>query len=245
MYLLLSGEGVGDIGGKNNAAEFMAGPMAVMVDHLLGRLQGYEFSYLDLNNESVEYVSETELTQGAQELKAHRKSPSLPGRKNRSETLYYRRNARVFAIRAKEKAAECNDQVVAVLFRDADGTASAGRGDWQAKWDSMLAGFDDEGFSYGVPMIPKPKSEAWLLCALSKDYQHCDALESESGNDNAPHSLKTQLARVLAGEVSAQGIADRVREHNIDVCRIDMPSFNQFKCRLTDVVRSIVGRGPA
>jgi len=43
----------------------------------------------------------------------------------------------------------------------------------------------------GVAMIPKPKSEAWLLCALkNKPYESCEKLEDRSGNDDSPNSLK-------------------------------------------------------
>ena len=47
---------------------------------------------------------------------------------------------------AKERAKEIDDEVVAVLFRDSDGTASAGRGQWNDKREAMLDGFDEEGF---------------------------------------------------------------------------------------------------
>ena len=43
----------------------------------------------------------------------------------------------------------------------------------------MLDGFAEENFSRGVPMIPKPKSEAWIICALrSNPYEGCESLES-------------------------------------------------------------------
>jgi len=59
----------------------------------------------------------------------------------------------------------------------------------------MLNGFAHEGFDSGVPMLPNPKSEAWLLCALKKPrpYQDCDRIEAGSGNAAAPDSLKAQL----------------------------------------------------
>ncbi len=63
--------------------------------------------------------------------------------------------------------------VIAVLFRDSDGTASSGRGLWEDKRKSIEDGFGEAGFDYGVPMIPKPKSEAWLLCAFH-GYQRGD-----------------------------------------------------------------------
>jgi hypothetical protein len=62
---------------------------------------------------------------------------------------------------------------------------------------SMLTGFEVEHISTGVPMIPKPKSEAWILCALRNNYQHCAKLEDESGNDRSPNPLKQQLEDYL------------------------------------------------
>ncbi len=39
---------------------------------------------------------------------------------------------------AKERPAFSDDKVIAVLFRDGDGTQSSGRGEWKAKYQSML-----------------------------------------------------------------------------------------------------------
>jgi hypothetical protein len=100
---------------------------------------------------------------------------------------------------------------VAVLFRDSDGTASADRGLWQDKWNSIIQGFSDEEFECGVPMIPKPKSEAWIICSVKENpYQGCGALESRSGNDNSPNSLKRELAEILDGRPSREQLCEMV-----------------------------------
>jgi len=214
--------------------------MAVMVDQLVEQAQGYDFSHLEAAG-CVGFVHKSTLSAGAVELRRNRKSIKMPGKKSKKETAYYRNNARVLARLALKKATERNDGVMAVLFRDADGTASADRGHWQDKWDSMLKGFSDEGFEYGVPMIPMPKSEAWLLCALEKDYQHCVTLESESGNDAAPNALKGRLSdcQQSEGGVSAVALTDKVTDRWVDVAQINMPSFNAFKQRLAAVVRDM------
>jgi len=245
VHLLLSGEGVSDMGRccaaqqECEAADFSAGPLAVMVDQLVEQQQGYDFSHLETGR--VGFVHKSALSAGADELKRNRKSFKMPGKKSRKETVYYRNNARVLARLASRKAAELNDDVIALLFRDADGTASAGRGHWQDKWDSMLKGFCDEGFEHGVPMIPMPKSEAWLLCALERCYQHCESLESESGNDHSPNALKGRLSELLRGDVSAVSLANKVRDRRVDINQMDMPSFNAFKQRLAGVVSEIIG----
>jgi hypothetical protein len=87
-------------------------------------------------------------------------------------------------------------------------------------------------------MVPKPKSEAWLLCATKiNPYQHCAALENESGNDDSGRpSLKDQLSTVLGGNSDTENLNQRVTDRIIDIQQIDMPSFNTFKVDLQRAV---------
>lgn len=246
MYLLLSGEGVGDmgscrLGGSCEHQDFEEGPMAIITDQLLG-LFHYDVSHLDSG--LVGFVSEKHLA--ANKLPAKRRAMSLPGKKRPPETQYFYENARALAALAKTRSVQVKAPVIAVLFRDADGTASAGRGNWQHKRASMIAGFEAEDFALGVAMMPKPKSEAWLLCATQQNsYQHCARLEDESGNDASPHSLKKQLAAVLDGADSRADINCLLRDKTIDVTRIDMPSFNVFKDDLKRAVERAQAAGKA
>ena len=244
MHLLLSGEGAMDMGVCHSglkqceSSDFQIGPMSWLVDQLVGDSQGYEFSYLQ--NACFSYVSESFLAENKQ--KPAKKAMNLRGRKRPPETQYFYENARALAVEAKQKADDLNDTVIAVLFRDADGTASAGRGHWKHKRDSMINGFQAEGFEFGVPMIPKPKSEAWLLCAVKENpYQACGGLEDESGNDSAEHPLKAQLSAALNGKDSIDEINDMLLKGSIDVHQIDMLSFNAFKDNLKEVVKSAIG----
>lgn len=240
MYLLLSGEGPSDIGVCYPAAEycdadtFRPGPMAWLVDQWVERCQGYELSYLESG--LVRFAAK-------QHLVRHKHTPAgktmrLRGKKKPGETAYYFYNARALARCAVALANDVNDRVIAVLFRDADGTSSAERGEWQAKYDSMMAGFAAENFDDGVAMIPKPKSEAWLLCALKPQspYQHCARLEDESGNDRSPNSLKNQLSQALNGKTSTDELAELAKLGGIEWERIDLPSLDAFKNRLAEVV---------
>lgn len=246
MHLLLSGEGPSDIGVCYPAAEacrveaFKPGPMAWLVDQWVERVQGYEFSHLQAG--LVSFVSKQHLI--ATRPSAVKKPSRLPGKKRAKETGYYFNNARALAQCAKELAAEIGDGVIAVLFRDSDGTASAGRGDWQTKYDSILEGFEAEGFSYGIAMMPKPKSEAWLLCALKPDspYQHCAGLEQASGNDDSPNALKKQLDAALQGQTSADELAETAKDGNIQWENIDMPSLDVFKHRVEEVVSRVLSK---
>ena len=156
--------------------------MAVIADHVIEKKLG--FSALDTFY--CGYISEHYLSSRAVELKAAKKSLGLPGKKRGKETRYYFNNARILSRIAKEQEVESNDEVIGVLFRDSDGTASAGRGLWEEKRQSMLDGFDEEKFSKGVPMIPKPKSEAWLICALKKHAYQNSALSQNC----QPHATR-------------------------------------------------------
>lgn len=245
MYLLLSGEGPGDIGvcypanDSCDRAGFREGPMATIVDQLIEVFQQYEMSHLECD--LVSYVSESYLSDNKRPTR--KKSMSLKGKKKPAETRYYFENARVLASVAKAKSAEVGDQVIAILFRDSDGTASAGRGDWQDKRDSMIKGFEEESFDLGVAMIPRPKSEAWLLCAVKDNpYQHCASLEDWSGNDRGSNPLKAQLERALGGASGRDSINQLVVDRTIDINRIDMPSFNTFKEDLKRAVDVALGR---
>ena len=247
MYLLLSGEGLSDIGACNPSSDscdrdtFQEGPMAIVVDQLVALFQGYDMSHLETMR--VSYVSEGYLAKN--KPKPGPKSIALRGKKRPIETTYFYRNARALAIAAKAKKSDVNDDVIAILFRDSDGTASAERGLWESKRNSVIEGFKAEDFDHGVAMIPKPKSEAWILCATkSNKYQHCSNLELESGNDKSPNSLKSQLSDSLRGNTSVDDINHLLNSREIDIEQIDMPSFNAFKQDLEDVVRLAVGGAP-
>ncbi|WP_165728190.1 hypothetical protein [Pseudoalteromonas sp. 31A1] len=240
MYLLLSGEGVGDIGvcklpaDRCERNDFSEGPMTLIIDQLIGIFLGYEMSHLE--TERVSYVSKAYLK--SNKLPPMKKAMSLKGKKKPPETKYYFENARILASIAKTKSIEVDDKVVAILFRDSDGTASAGRGDWVDKRNSMIQGFRAETFDLGVPMVPKPKSEGWLLCATKDNtYKDCEALEDESGNDDSGReSLKDQLAASLDGDINRDSLNKLIIEKVIDIEKIDMSSFNIFKEDLQNAV---------
>jgi len=239
MYFLFSGEGATDLGfglpGTLIAEgdQYHHGPMTVFADRIIESRHGYS----PLESECCGYVSEHDVAARGHELKSARKMLALPGAKVPKETRYFFNTARLLARFARDKGAERYDDVVAVLFRDSDGTASAGRGLWPDKRKSMLDGFAEEDFLRGVPMIPKPKSEAWIICALKADpYAACDPLEDRSGNDRSPNSLKGELERLLGEPATGELLLSKIEDGSIDCHRITMPSFLSFRERLEEVV---------
>jgi len=248
MYLLLSGEGPSDIGscsvdtgGICDSQHFQPGPMAWFVDQWAEEFQGFGFSHINFGR--VGFVSEKALSGHCKKNSGGRKIP-LTGKRRNQETGYFFQNARGLGEFAQKLAEEQQESVVAVLFRDSDGTASAGRGIRRQKVESVQNGFQAVGFHHGVPMIPNPKSEAWLLCAVKprSPYQHCGVLEAMSGNDKAPNPLKDQLEAALGEYPSAERLSEMVRGKQIDVSRIEMPSLQEFKDSLSLAVQVAVAR---
>lgn len=239
MYFLFSGEGPTDLGLCDSGADlcegktFDHGPMAIIVDQIVEAKHGKSF----LGGKHYGYVSKHTLVERASELKAIKNAVRLPGKKRPKETLYFFNNARAFARIAIDREQERNEEVAAILFRDSDGTVSAGKSLWKDKWQSMMKGFKEEGFDRGVPMIPKPKSEAWIICAVkSNPYLGCEALEDRSGNDNSPNSLKRELEEILGEPASKDTLNPMVSSRRIDFKRIKMPSFKTFRNRLEEVI---------
>ena len=238
MYFLFSGEGPTDLGlCVDNAPtcegdKYQHGPMTVMVDQIVE--QRHQYSLLETGHYG--FVSRRTLVDRAHELKAARKGLRLPGKRRAKETRYFFNNARVLARIAGERQGVLKDDVVAVLFRDSD-TASAGRGIWVDKRKSMLDGFKEEGFGRGVPMIPRPTSEAWLLCTLKKNrYQGRAVLEDPTSSSNSPHSLKRELEELHGRAPSREDLTQMVTARIIDIERVDMPCFSAFRSRLEEVV---------
>lgn len=236
MIVVLSGEGPSDLGTCNNAQgmcrkpEFVHGPMTVLVDkeiecHL-------RYSMLDVTPERYIYLSEERLRELEQQRKQNRRSVSLVGKKQAQETGYFYINAWMLGEEAQRLALAEEDRAIAVLFRDCDGTRSAAASLWQDKWQSMRNGFDRSPLGLrGVPMLPKPKSEAWLLCAVQNNYQHCQPLEDLSGNDAVAGSAKALLDHAMHGNASTQEQVTWLADNGFDHAAVAsmMPSYNQFK----------------
>jgi hypothetical protein len=244
MIFLLSGEGASDIGQYDHQHRFSPGPMTYLIDQLVRQYRG---GYSFLEHEDVIFMHKTALTEQSKSL-ACKHRPRLPGRarKVKKETAYFFRNAWALGLVAKRISDERDQPVIAILFRDADGTVSSGRGNYADKRASMERGFAqvEHDRSKGVPMIPQPKSEAWLLCAIKNPpYQHCNQLETASGNDSSPHSLKKQLAQQLGCPADSAVMIEKIQQGNIDPMKIHMPSMQDFKLSLESCLNSTLFLG--
>ncbi len=202
-----------------------------------------EWGFSPADSGTMLFLSESELGRLTRGLRG---GFALPDRDRGQETAYFFKNARAIARLAKQIWQSGKTPIGAVLFRDADGTNSDDRSQRADKVNSMRSGFLAEGYEYGVPMVPQPKSEAWLICALqTQPYQNCARFEEISGNDNSPDSAKKQLTAIQdviqdAHPRGADDLADLVVAGVVDVQRIDMLSFNEFKDRMTKVARAML-----
>lgn len=245
MKLMLSGEGPTDIGRTRLAPGgpvFEPGPMTEILDWLID--DQLQFSPLELDQMGAQCVRH--LTEG--EL-AYADVPTrpklLPGTVRPQGEAGTTAHAYALGCLARAAAVAAQEPVVAVLFRDSDGTRSAHRTVWQGKVEAINQGFQLANFDAGVAMVPRPKSEAWLLCALKANpYQHCGSLEDAPGNDSSPNALKPRLAvQMGVANPSADEQADWVRTGLVDPTQIDMPSFNVFADRLEDVLNQVTAPG--
>ncbi len=242
MKLLISGEGKSDLGECNNSqgqcsdGDFNRGPMAVWLARLWEGLLCYNL--LD-TPEAVVYMSEHALAQKAKQSPERMKRQR--GKKQEAETGLFFSNARQLGLMAQQLATSNQTPVMAVLFRDTDGTRSAPGQMWQTKWKSIVDGFASVSFEFGVPMLPKPKSEAWLLCA-GQTAQHSHArLEDISGNDDAPNSAKEQWDALMGGRQTAAQEADWCANNPADWDNLlTMPSFKAFYDRFHQVADAII-----
>lgn len=242
MKLLISGEGPSDIGTCNNSlgvcmdGDFSPGPIAIWLKRLWESLAGYDL--LETPG-AIVFVNKKTLAQDAKQSSG--RMQALRGKNKQAETGLYFSNTKQLGLRAKALSQDDDVPVMAVFFRDTDGTQSASDQVWRTKWYSMLDGFKAAEFDFGVPMLPKPKSEAWLLCATQQGNHSHAALEQISGNDDSPNSAKGQLDHVFGGHLSALELSDWCENHPIEWTQLNtMPSFKAFFERFHAVANAIL-----
>lgn len=242
MRWLLSGEGPTDLGRCTNARgrcegdDFQPGPMTVLVAQLAEPF--LKFDLLEYKD-SLHFISETVLCEQAKAM-PRRMQPARSKKKD-AETSYFFGNAMTLGRIANEMRQASEEPLIAVLFRDSDGTRHPSPALWETKLKSMQDGFRAAAYELGVPMVPRPKSEAWLIGAASPLRLQCSELEDLPGNDASPHSAKSRLDATLGRHLSAEELCEWLKGHPVDApCtqRLStMPSFKAFHDDLTDAIR--------
>lgn len=247
MILLLSGEGSTDLGScdlslsqcsNDISGHFLYGVLTHIIDIIFNSEMGYSLQDIP---DTIYYIDKSLLTVNSKASSFGRNLNNMRGVKKSPETGYYYNNAKALGLMASELQKDKECPVIAILFRDSDGTRSASNNDWQVKYNSMVQGFCSAHCETGIPMLAKPKSEAWLLAACKDNpYQHCHLLEEESGNDDSVNSLKDQLAAKIGCAPSSQTLLNWIKDINYDYETVakQMPSFNAFYQRFIELLHT-------
>ncbi len=245
--LLVFGEGPTDMGRSRNAQPYAhgddldVGPMLRLAHRLLLRhLPDWNADLFDIQQEQAipsVLVAAAEMT--AQVKNGAKKFPS---KKTKSGYLIHSKRAAVLGQLAQQTESQTAAQL-AIYFHDTDGTNSEPHNP-QDLVQAINEGFRASGFAeQGIAMIPQPTSEAWLICSCKPDaYQHCAQLETQlSGNDRSPERApKLVLGQHLGNTNYHRGDLWPV-VNAIDLDRMDMPTFNQFRSDLCQGIEQVCG----
>lgn len=232
MYFILAGEGASDLGTKDNG-QIHKGAMTHIIDSIA--LVNYQALPL------YEMLSEGEVKRL---IKNDRRNTMPQGKEHKPHENTF--------LRAKYLGTYANGyedgEYGVVYFKDSDGTRSAPKELWKKIVKAMQAGFNASKNKNCVPMVPRPKSEAWLMGYYQKNlpgqavYNDCGRFEDCSGNDSSPNALKKQLRTALNTTGDVYDLITENEIYSIDWPKIDMPSFNLFRKRLENVLAAMNGR---
>lgn len=245
--LLVFGEGPTDMGRSRNAQAYAhgddleVGPMLLLAHRLLGRhLPDWNADLFDLQQENA--IPSALVAKAEMATKTRAGKFKLLSKDVKQGYLIHSKRAAVLGELAQQSGSLTEAQL-AIYFHDTDGTNR----DPHDPNDLVLAvneGFRAAGFaSQGVAMVPQPTSEAWLICSCKPDaYQHCAQLETQlSGNDRSPaRAPKLVLGHHLGNPNYHRGDLLPV-VNSIELDRLDMPTFNQFRDDLKQGIRNLCG----
>lgn len=223
MFFHLLGEGASDLGySKDNP-----GPLVHALDCLAKEKTDVPFEY--------DYVSDDDLKEATKN--SFPKKMLYRGKKRTYPNL-------IFIQRTAEglgSIARKTDNCGSVFFHDCDFTRSEVKSPddyYRQMVVSIENGFAQADYHNGVAMVPKPRSESWLLCRYQETpYHNCKRFEDLPGNDASEKSGKKKLAEFF--HCPENQIYERINADDIEWNRIDAPSFVFFKNRFQHVVERL------
>ncbi|AWA05530.1 hypothetical protein [Aeromonas hydrophila] len=245
--LLAFGEGPTDMGRSRNAQAYVhgddleVGPMLRLAHRLLGRhLPDWNADLFDLQQEHA--IPSVLVAKAEMATKTRAGKFKLLSKEVKQGYLIHSKRAAVLGELAQQSGSLTEAQL-AIYFHDTDGT-NRDPHDPHDLVQAVNEGFRAAGFAgQGVAMVPQPTSEAWLICSCKPDaYQHCAQLETQlSGNDRSPaRAPKLVLGHHLRNPDYHRG--DLLPVVNaIELDRLDMPTFNQFRDDLKQGIRNLCG----
>ncbi|MHC1711702.1 MAG: hypothetical protein AB9872_06110 [Solidesulfovibrio sp.] len=242
MIIFLSGEGPTDFGCCDiereycNDSYFKPGPMAVIISQIV---YSY-FKYSPLECENIYLVPRKCLSHFKRPSPSKPKSLLSPTKPKGS--IYFEANARAFtrAIRSiinrLSTSSPINEQeCVAILYRDNDGSHSTPKTTLSDKIKSITRGFKLENFDRGIAMIPRPLGEVWLICAINRlTTSEASRLEMRSPHPHAEHPLKHELKQTIKDkfgpdyECNRETLTNLLLENSISYTDIQSQVFLDF-----------------
>lgn len=228
---ILCGEGPTDL--YYNEIDQKQGPLKDCVDQLL------DFFWDNRNYLLFKQVSRTEISL-SDKGKPEKKTSIVRGAKNKFPNHHFiAASAKCLVQKAEETAMEYEEPQKwgVIYFHDLDANTKATVDEiYNAYMKAMNDGFESVFFPYGVPMIPKTRSESWLLCLLDSDGgKNAKYFEDLPMSDKSPNSGKKVLAAKL--NVSEDESYSRIEEKRDSFmwASLQAPSFLVFRDRLKTV----------
>ena len=231
MKCLLLGEGPSDLGVNDDYSEprFQKGPMTLVIDFLALKKDVREIEY--------ELLSRGDVSRGIKKCK--RQIASRPKNVDQRLRAIYHSAWYVGALANK------SGKDAVVYFHDPDHTNSEPANTAARMEVAMEVGFNLAEYKYGVPMIPVPRSEAWLLAYFQKGldkqtaYNKAARFENLPANDDSANSAK-KLLQIAVGAKAEGDVYPKIMEEfsDIDWTLVDMPSYNRFRTHLESVIEA-------
>ena len=216
------------------------GPLKDCVDQLL------DFFWDNRNYIQFKQVSRPEVSQSIKG-KPEKKTYIARGAKNKfPDHRSIAASSKCLAQKAEETAMEYDEphKWGVIYFHDLDANTKASVDEiYNDSMNAMNEGFDSVSFPHGVPMIPKTRSESWLLCLLDSDGGvNKRYFEDLPMSDKSPNSGKKVLAAVL--DVSEDESYSRIEEKRdtFDWTGLQAPSFLVFRDRLKTVSAKLLNQ---
>jgi hypothetical protein len=245
--IVVSGEGVTDIGVAANEQpvahdeDFQQGPLFILINKML------EQHLPEWNNDTSLITKTFVYRKALGDLTRNDKLPlKLSSKKGTAKGhIEHAKRAYALALIAQRESQE-GEQHIAVYFHDTDGTRKELEKEPARQQNRVAAinyGFEVAGCATGVAMVPKPTSEAWLICSCKDNpYQFCNALETDlAGNKRSPKNApKNKLAKAIrVDSVHRDHLKDIAEQMNVS--RVNMDSFNLFRESMKSAIENIFG----
>lgn len=213
LEFVVCGECPTDLNGENS-------PLKRAADSLLERWYS--------EKSKMHFISRSDLSDSSKNARPKR-GAVVRGKKSFSPEF---RSVFAFSKCLAQKAKNMGKNCGAIYFKDMDFSSSVNRDVYFKNLiSSMHKGFDEVEFKNGVPMVPKTRSESWILCALDPDAGQKSYYENLPGSDNSPKSGKKVLAKFLHCSVKENYDKVRAKLSAFDWSELSAPSFVFFKNR--------------